>query len=98
MEIAASRSNGIKLVTGKALQRFAPGRICGAVTCATRLSRYNPATTCSQHRGWHPAGDSPPPARRRRRPRDAASAATGDQGTPDASTGDWIAWVMAERQ
>jgi hypothetical protein len=55
MEIAASRSHGLKLVSGTVQQRFAVGRICEVAECATRLSRYNPALCCSQHRGWHAA-------------------------------------------
>lgn len=27
-------------------------RECAAADCATKLSRYNPSSTCSAHRGW----------------------------------------------
>ena len=77
MEIAASRSHGLKLVSGAAMQRFAAGRVCEVDDCATRLSRYNAATCCSQHQGWEADVASPPP-RPVRSPAGAISRATND--------------------
>jgi hypothetical protein len=33
-------------------------RVCEAPECTTRLSRYNPAASCSAHAGWTDAGTS----------------------------------------
>jgi hypothetical protein len=38
-------------------------RVCDEPACATKLSRYNPATSCTIHEGWSD------PAPRRRGPR-----------------------------
>jgi hypothetical protein len=35
-----------------AVRSFGSARICGADGCETRLSRYNPDSYCSVHRGW----------------------------------------------
>ena len=77
MEIAASRSHGLKLVSGAAMQRYAAGRVCEADDCATRLSRYNEASCCSQHQGWQPDA-ARPRQRRAHSPAEAVSRATTD--------------------
>lgn len=41
-----------KLASGDALEQFGAARRCRADNCEALLSRYNPATTCSLHRGW----------------------------------------------
>jgi hypothetical protein len=35
-----------------AVRSFGSARICAADGCATKLSRYNPDSYCSVHRGW----------------------------------------------
>jgi hypothetical protein len=35
-----------------AVRSFGRARTCAADGCGTRLSRYNPDTFCSVHRGW----------------------------------------------
>jgi hypothetical protein len=35
-----------------AVRSFGAARTCAAEGCATRLSRYNPDSYCSVHRGW----------------------------------------------
>ena len=35
-----------------AVRSFGQARTCAADGCETRLSRYNPDTFCSVHRGW----------------------------------------------
>lgn len=52
-----------KLASGDRLEQFGDERRCAADECSAVLSRYNPAPTCSVHRGW--LGD--PTARRRTR-------------------------------
>jgi hypothetical protein len=34
------------------VRSFGAARTCAAEGCQTRLSRYNPDTYCSVHRGW----------------------------------------------
>ena len=34
------------------VRSFGTARTCSAVDCETQLSRYNPDTFCSVHRGW----------------------------------------------
>ena len=34
------------------VRSFGTARTCSADGCGTRLSRYNPDTFCSMHRGW----------------------------------------------
>jgi len=34
------------------VRSFGTERVCAAEGCQTRLSRYNPDTYCSVHRGW----------------------------------------------
>jgi hypothetical protein len=34
------------------VRSFGTARICAAQGCKTKLSRYNPDTYCSMHRGW----------------------------------------------
>jgi len=34
------------------VRSFGESRICAAEGCETELSRYNPDTYCSVHRGW----------------------------------------------
>jgi hypothetical protein len=51
-----------KLSTGDPLDSFGTQRRCGAPQCTAVLSRYNPAETCSVHRGWR----EQPQTRRRR--------------------------------
>jgi hypothetical protein len=47
---------------------FDQARICAADGCTTKLSRYNPAPSCSLHQGW----DQQPVTRPRRRPEGSA--------------------------
>jgi hypothetical protein len=35
-----------------AVRSFGQARTCAAEGCETRLSRYNPDSFCSVHRGW----------------------------------------------
>jgi hypothetical protein len=35
-----------------AVRSFGQARTCAAEDCETRLSRYNPDSFCSVHRGW----------------------------------------------
>jgi hypothetical protein len=35
-----------------AVRSFGAARTCAADGCATKLSRYNPDSYCSVHRGW----------------------------------------------
>ena len=35
-----------------AVRSFGAARTCAADDCETRLSRYNPDSFCSVHRGW----------------------------------------------
>lgn len=35
-----------------AVRSFGSARTCAADDCQTRLSRYNPDSFCSVHRGW----------------------------------------------
>jgi hypothetical protein len=35
-----------------AVRSFGQARTCAAEDCQTRLSRYNPDSFCSVHRGW----------------------------------------------
>ena len=46
------------------VRSFGTSRTCVAEGCGTRLSRYNPDTYCSMHRGW----DRQVVTRRRRTP------------------------------
>jgi len=55
-----SRMNALQ--TGDPLEQFGEQRRCGAPDCRALLSRYNPASTCSLHRGWIPG---PTPRRKR---------------------------------
>lgn len=41
-----------KLEPGDRLDEFGTARQCTAAQCSAVLSRYNPASTCSVHRGW----------------------------------------------
>jgi hypothetical protein len=34
------------------VRSFGTARTCAAHGCSTKLSRYNPDTYCSMHRGW----------------------------------------------
>jgi hypothetical protein len=34
------------------VRSFGAARVCAAEGCMTRLSRYNPDSYCSVHRGW----------------------------------------------
>ena len=34
------------------VRSFGAARVCAAEGCETKLSRYNPDTYCSVHRGW----------------------------------------------
>ena len=51
-----------KLASGERLEEFGAERRCTVDSCRALLSRYNPARTCSLHRGWHA---NPTPRRRR---------------------------------
>lgn len=52
-----------KLASGERQEQFGDARRCAAAACGAVLSRYNPATTCSVHRGW--LGEGTPRRRRR---------------------------------
>ena len=60
--VAARESRAIPLQTGDPMTSFGTARRCGAPDCGARLSRYNPAATCSLHQGWR---EGPQPRRRR---------------------------------
>lgn len=51
-----------KLASGEPQEEFGAARRCTADGCASLLSRYNPAATCSVHRGW--LGEATPRRRR----------------------------------
>ena len=51
------------LAVGERLEQFGGGRVCGNVSCSTRLSTYNPSQMCAAHRGWR---EEEQPRRRRR--------------------------------
>ena len=75
-----------RLTTGDRLVTQAPNRCCAHPQCTTRLSRYNPDSTCSQHNGWT---DASVPQRGRnggRRARRSASEPVLDRH-PDAAAG-----------
>ena len=55
------------------VRSFGVERVCAADGCLTRLSRYNPDSYCSVHRGW----DRQVVTRRRR--------GTGDDGNRDGA-------------
>jgi hypothetical protein len=40
------------LRSGVSVEHHEVGRVCDAPECTTKLSRYNPAATCSAHKGW----------------------------------------------
>jgi len=40
------------LAAGDRIEEYGMRRTCDVATCTAQLSRYNPATTCSLHRGW----------------------------------------------
>lgn len=44
------RESSRMISSGKPLELHGEQRHC--VVCSTRLSRYNPSTTCSLHAGW----------------------------------------------
>ena len=50
-----------KLESGDKVDEFGTRRSCEAPECGARLSRYNPGSTCSVHRGWR----NPPQSRSR---------------------------------
>ena len=50
-----------KLESGAPQADFGTARRCGAGECGAVLSRYNPGSTCSVHRGWR---SEPQPRRR----------------------------------
>jgi len=41
-----------RLSSGEALPQYDRDRRCAHQGCESRLSRYNPSTTCSLHEGW----------------------------------------------
>ncbi len=59
--VATREARASKLASGDPLDDFGAARRCEALDCSALLSRYNPAKTCSVHRGWH----TPPSPRRR---------------------------------
>lgn len=59
--VSTRESRMSKLEAGERLDDFGLQRRCEADDCVALLSRYNPATTCGVHRGWHT-----PPAPRTR--------------------------------
>ncbi len=42
----------MSLGVGKRLVQYAVGRRCQYPGCNSRLSRYNPNSTCAPHGGW----------------------------------------------
>lgn len=50
MNLRQSTANTLR--AGKSVAQEEVGRVCDAQGCTTRLSRYNPATSCCQHEGW----------------------------------------------
>lgn len=60
--VATRESRMTKLQSGEPQDDFGAARRCEAGDCNALLSRYNPARTCSVHRGWH---EQPTPRRRR---------------------------------
>ena len=60
--VATRKSRMTKLQSGEPQDDFGSARRCEAGDCGALLSRYNPARTCSVHRGWH---EQPTPRRRR---------------------------------
>lgn len=63
-------SRAIALSSGAPLHAATEARRCAHPECPTRLSRYNPDTTCARHGGW--VAEAPP---KRRRPKAADSSA-----------------------
>jgi len=47
-----SGRNAIPGRTGSPVSRYPAGRVCSKETCATVLSKYNPAEFCSVHEPW----------------------------------------------
>lgn len=46
------QETGRALAAGDRVEEYGVRRTCEAATCSAQLSRYNPALTCSLHRGW----------------------------------------------
>jgi hypothetical protein len=57
-------SRAVALSSGTPLEQSSAGRFCSYPECPTRLSRYNPDSTCAAHGGW---AVDPQPRRRRSR-------------------------------
>ena len=50
--VAPREARATALATGEPMDNFGVRRSCASDGCTALLSRYNPATTCSVHRGW----------------------------------------------
>jgi hypothetical protein len=62
------QSSAQALRSGRALETKDADRVCDEPSCTTRLSRYNPAASCSMHEGWEdPVPNRRGPAKRRSR-------------------------------
>ncbi len=46
------RSRHQSISSGEEVKDHGRNRNCTAPGCQTRLSRYNPSTTCAAHSGW----------------------------------------------
>lgn len=50
--VAARESRAVPLQTGHPMQDFGQRRQCEEPECRVVLSRYNPASRCTLHKGW----------------------------------------------
>lgn len=46
------RSRHQAISGGERVEQHGDRRECATPDCGTRLSRYNPSTTCAAHQGW----------------------------------------------
>ena len=46
------RSRHQSIQVGERIEQHGSDRRCQARGCETKLSRYNPSTTCATHAGW----------------------------------------------
>jgi hypothetical protein len=61
--VTTRESRAMPLQSGDRMEEFGNRRQCEAATCRVVLSRYNPSSRCTLHRGWSAASA---PRRRRR--------------------------------
>lgn len=64
-------SRAMSLSSGIPLDQITADRMCAHPDCSTRLSRYNPDSTCARHGGW--IAEAPPRRRRRSSALEAAA-------------------------